>query len=186
MQSSFKEIRDLMGKFQQGYQDHDPSKLDAFITDLFTSDANVLIVGTGSSEWMEGPQQIKDLVKNDWKEWKNLEVDIDQSHIHVEGNTAWVTTTAVCDVNLQIDNLLEFGIQFTKNQLEQAEMSASMKLASILPIISQLLYEEQRGHIFKYPLRISAYLVNRKNGWKIHHMHFSFPNSFIPDGRITT
>lgn len=178
------EIKHLLEKFQYGYKTRDQSNLPAFLDDLFVSESDSIIVGTGQEEWRVGTEEIKNLVENDWKEWQDLTIDIRNAHIHEEGNCAWVTTKATCTLRYTMNQITEFSLHMIKSTLDNHEQSITEKLTWLNQITSRVLFEEKKGKILKYALRLSVNLVKREEQWKIHQMHFSFPNVLFPDGRI--
>jgi ketosteroid isomerase-like protein len=155
-----------------------------FFTEKFVDDSDSMIVGTGQQEWIVGPDAIKKLVENDWKEWQDLTIDIENAHIHREGNIAWVTTKATCMITYTMEQISEFFMNMIKSTLGNPEQTKTEKLVWVNQISSRLLYEEKQGNTLKFALRLSIVLVKRSDKWKIHQMHFSFPNVLFPDGRI--
>ncbi len=184
MSKHHSEIIQVLEKFQTGYKAREMNQLSSFLEDLFVFDSDSMIVGTGQKEWIVGPEKIKELVENDWKEWQDLTIDIDNAHIHIEGNCAWATTKATCILTYTMDQILEFGSNMIKSTLADPNQSASEKLSWLNQMTSRALFEEKQGKTLKYGLRISAIFVKRETKWKIHQMHFSFPSVLFPDSRI--
>ena len=57
------EIKNVLEKFQHGYKTRDNNQLSSFLEDLFVSDTDSMIVGTGQQEWIVGPEKIRELVE---------------------------------------------------------------------------------------------------------------------------
>jgi len=184
MSNQHTDIKQVLEKFQTGYKARDQNNLSSFLDELFVTDADSMIVGTGQREWIVGPDKIKGLVENDWKEWQELTIDIENAHIHEEGNSAWVTTKATCTLMYTMDQIMGFSMQMIKSTLDDPEQSITGKLAWLNQMTSRVLFEEKQGKVLKYALRLSVILIKREEKWKIHQMHFSFPNVLFPDGRI--
>lgn len=83
-----------------------------------------------------------------------------------------------------MDQILEFSMNMIKSRLDNPDQSTLEKLAWLNQVSSRVLFEEKQGNLLKYALRLSVVLVKRESKWKIHQMHFSFPNVLFPDGRI--
>ena len=178
------EIVKILEKFQQGYKIRDLSHVSSFFNELFVEDFDSMIVGTGQDEWIIGPEKIKELLENDWKEWQDLTIDIENANIHEEGNSAWVTTKATCTLTYTMEDIMGFSMNMIKSTLENPKQSLTEKLTWLNQITSRIIFEEKQGKVLKYALRLSVVLVKRNSKWKIHQMHFSFPNVLFPDGRI--
>lgn len=174
----------VLERFQAGYKTRDMTQVVPFFTELFVNDSDSMIVGTGQQEWIVGPDAIKKLVENDWKEWQDLTIDIENAHIHQEGNCAWVSTKATCTITYTMDQISEFFMKMIKSTLDNPEQTTTEKLFWINQVSSRILFEKNHGKMLKYALRLSVVLVKRIEKWKIHQMHFSFPNVLFPDGRI--
>jgi ketosteroid isomerase-like protein len=184
MSKATNEIINVLEKFQHGYKLRDLSQVSSFFNELFVTDSDSMIVGTGQEEWIVGLEKIKELLENDWKEWSDLTIDIENAHIHEAGNVAWVTTKASCAITYTIDQIMEYIKEMLKSTLNDPDQSNIEKFSWINTISSRVLFEKTQGDTLKYALRISIVMVKRENRWKIHQMHFSFPNVLFPDGRI--
>jgi ketosteroid isomerase-like protein len=184
MTTQTKEIINILEKFQYGYKVRDITQVPSFFNELFTGDSDSMIVGTGQEEWIVGSEKIKELLENDWKEWKDLTIDIKNAHIHEEGNFACVTTKASCTINYTTDQIMGYVTEMLKSTLNDPDQSNLEKLSWINTISSRVLFEKTQGETLKYALRISIVMVKRENQWKIHQMHFSFPTVLFPDGRL--
>jgi hypothetical protein len=95
-----------------------------------------------------------------------------------------VTTKASCAITYTIDQIMEYIKEMLKSTLNDPDQSNIEKFSWINTISSRVLFEKTQGDTLKYALRISIVMVKRENRWKIHQMHFSFPNVLFPDGRI--
>ncbi len=184
MSNPHSEIKNVIEKFQTGYKNRKMDKLTSFLEELFVIDTDSMIVGTGQAEWIVGPEQIRNLVENDWKEWSDLTIDTENAHIHEEGTCAWLTTKATCTLSVTMKQIKLFMINRITSTVNDEKKSVEEKLFWLNQTSSKLLYETEQGNTLKFALRLSIILVKRDTNWKIHQMHFSFPNVFFPDGRI--
>ena len=78
--------------FQDGYIRRDPRTLDAFMSRLIENNDDVLMLGTGPSEWARGYTGVSDFIRGDWAQWGDLRFNVDDSVISSCGDVAWVAT----------------------------------------------------------------------------------------------
>jgi len=169
------EIIKVLEYFQEGYTNRDTSIIDQYVKNLFTED--ILIVGTGASEWPSGIEACKNLVKWDWKYWGDVKIDIEKAIIRIEDNIAWIATTGTLSRNFDSKEFIyeRYGVNDIK-RISEKDQSNKMKLLELIDDASELLYEvEQAGTEFVYPLRIVASLVEKNGEWKFKQMGFSYP-----------
>jgi len=109
------EIKAVLVKFQEGYIKRDITLLESYINDLFVKDEDVCIIGTsavhpGGYEWCTSIEEVKKLISDDWKTWGDLRMDIDNTLISINENTAWValkgTVSKTDDLPLRITAVL--------------------------------------------------------------------------------
>jgi len=97
-------------KFQDGYSLRDISKVDTFMTGLYSKD-NIMILGTMPGELFIGFERAAGLVKSDWESWGDCKFDINNASISSNGNTAWFFTTGY--VKLDLSRLLVLPLRLT-------------------------------------------------------------------------
>jgi hypothetical protein len=78
--------------FQDGYVHRDPRILDAFMGRLFEKNDDVLILGTGRSEWSRGYGAATEFIRRDWTMWGDFRFAVDDSIVSSYGDVAWVAT----------------------------------------------------------------------------------------------
>jgi hypothetical protein len=85
------EIVGQLKKFQDGYTYRDKSQLETFMEQLFSHE-NVLVLGTMPNEILVGQDRVTRLVLSDWKTWGDCTFLMNNAHISMSGNVAWIST----------------------------------------------------------------------------------------------
>lgn len=85
-------VRAALRDFQEGYVRRDPSTLDAFMGRLFEPSDDLLLLGTGPSEWSRGYPAATAFVRRDWAAWGDFRFGIDDAIVSSQGDVAWVAT----------------------------------------------------------------------------------------------
>jgi hypothetical protein len=181
------EVRALLQQFQDGYSRRDTGELDAFM-ELFVASDELEVIGTntvapGQGEWCRGPEATRVLIKNDWEDWGDVVFDVPGTHITVNGDVAWLATTAKVTRTLPAELGYDYFITAAARALESEELDAQTKMLDIVRLGSDLLPELHRGETFVWPIRFTAVAVKSGGRWRFHHMHFSFATTRFPDVR---
>jgi len=87
------EVLSSLREFQSGYSKRDTRQLDAFMQRLFPKDQDTRIIGTDAGEWRSGYESISHFVHDDWVDWGNVRLSVDDAVIDSAGETAWLATT---------------------------------------------------------------------------------------------
>jgi hypothetical protein len=85
-------VLQVLRLFQDGYVKRDLAQLDPFMQRLFADSDEILMLGTGSLEWMRGYASVRQLVKSDWQYWGDARFAMDDSIVWASGDVAWVAT----------------------------------------------------------------------------------------------
>jgi len=178
------EIRLLLQAFQDGYTRRDTSKIDAFM-ELFTAEAE--IIGTngikpGVDEWYTDRSSARELVLGDWESWGDLRLNLDSPSIHSSGNVGWIATTATVIQSIGQEGYGSY-LDFIRNYIDRADLTAEQKLHYILRGGSNTVYELNRGERFVWPLRFTAVVIHDESSWRFTQINFSFPTVYFPDVR---
>jgi len=86
------DVMRTMDAFQVGYDHRDVRLLDGFMGRLFPREGEVLLLGTESNEWVRGYDDVKRVIRNDWVDWANLRLDLNDCQVSSAGDVAWVAT----------------------------------------------------------------------------------------------
>ncbi|MFL0269336.1 nuclear transport factor 2 family protein [Candidatus Clostridium radicumherbarum] len=181
----YEEIRKVLMQFQSGYTNRDIEKIDAFVEELFVSEKDTYILGTGTGELFFGKEQIKTLIEDDWKYWGDVNIDLEKTHIDVENNVAWFYTTG--SVKCTFEDTSERNnryVDFIKSKVEEPELTPKQKITFINWVLA-LTYHQRLENKREYllPLRLSGVLLKESN-WKFAHLKFSLPKADFPDERF--
>ncbi len=148
-------VRKVLRAFNAGYAKHDLSALDDFMK-LFVADDEPEVVGIsglspGLGAWRLGREAVRALVKADWDYWGQISLDVENAHIRVLANVAWLSTTATVTT-----------FEDTRESFQGLEEAAHS------------LDRTSTGEERVKPLRMTATLVKQENEWRFQQMHFSF------------
>ncbi len=80
------EIREVLTNFQNGYDNRDTSKIEAFLQ-MFSDD--IKYIGIASHEFFSGKESVRDLTLWDWIKWFDLKIPVDEADIRTANNVAW-------------------------------------------------------------------------------------------------
>jgi hypothetical protein len=182
---SIREIRALLQTFQDGYTQRDQKNLDAFM-ELFLPEAESIGtngIAPGVDEWYMDSQTARKMISGDWEGWGDFRLDLEKAAIHANGDTGWVAGTATVSTKIGPENYEGF-LKFIQNHIMNMPVTPEEKLLNILRGGSNTVYELRRGEQFTWPVRFTAVVVRKPEGWKFAQVHFSFPTIYFPDVRI--
>jgi hypothetical protein len=181
------QVRTLLQKFQDGYSKRDVAELDAFM-ELFVPSDELEVIGTntlapGQGEWCRGKEATRELIKTDWEEWGDVVFDVQGAHITVNGDVAWLATTAKVTMTIPAEGCYKGFLASAKGTLEKEEIDARAKMLDIVRLGTDILLGLQEGDTFVWPIRFTAVAVKSQGHWRFHQMQFSFPTTRLPDVR---
>jgi hypothetical protein len=93
------EIMKQLDKFQDGYTNRDIAQLEPFMEQLFSQE-NVLVLGTMPNEILIGHDRVSKLVISDWKTWGDCTFLMNNAHISISGDVAWISTIGYVEMDL--------------------------------------------------------------------------------------
>jgi len=180
--------------FEQGYLERDTAKLNEWCSAiLFDNDE---IIGTYSMhidtrEWCTGMEKAIELFRNDWLNWGDLTINLDNAHINYDDKLAWVSFEATLTkspensngrtVEESAGNLLQSVHAISPNE---DSISNKFKLLETAYLANLVLYQYEQGEEFIWPVRISGVLQKKSGKWKFRQIHFSYPNRGFPNVRL--
>jgi hypothetical protein len=181
-------VRAALRRFQEGYARRDLRALDRYMA-LFDQGAGLEVIGTGGvfpgeGEWCVGPEMVRDLVRDDWQNWGDLDLDVDDATIQVLDDVAWLAalgTVSDEDAPGQTwnDSLRRLQSLLASDVADQDKVLAAAREAT------ETLFEASRGRVYIWPIRFTAVLVREEGQWTFKQAHFSFPTARLPDVRYT-
>lgn len=185
------ELIEVLNIFEEAYIQRDVNKIDNFMDGLFHKDENIIIVGTGGSEWCIGYEEVKDIFLGDWEYWGDLRINADEASIIPLGNTALIYTTGTVKYSFYsnsdtyasyLDNVKKYFDEVSFD----SKKTNKVKLTEINWKLCHLLNKwegEKRDYL--WDLRISFVLVKKESTWIIRQMQFSLPVvGHLPDLRM--
>jgi hypothetical protein len=87
------EVLASLREFQDSYTKRDPHQLTAFMEDLFSRGQDTRLIGTDADEWRNGYDSVAQFIGDDWREWGNLQLDVNDAAVSSAGDAAWLATT---------------------------------------------------------------------------------------------
>jgi hypothetical protein len=85
------EVIEQLLRFQDGYTYRDTTQVNPFMEQLFSQE-NILVLGTMPNEIYIGQEEVSRLVYSDWNAWGDCIFSIENAHISVSGDVAWIST----------------------------------------------------------------------------------------------
>jgi hypothetical protein len=167
-------IGSLFKDFQTGYSKRDTSQATSFSKSLFTKD--IVIIGTGNDEWVEGINDAKKLVSNDWAYWLNLSVDPAKLTVVVHGNSASFAIRGTAYISFPSKEAA-YDYAYTRiQQLTNSKTSSRNKVLSYSREASDLIKEIESGSLdIKYSIRLAGSLLMQNGRWYFSELVYSFP-----------
>lgn len=93
------DIMDVLDKYAQAYSDKDIESMMS----LFADDPDLVVIGTGEDEWIEGYNELKTGFKRDFSQADNIKIIFDKVTISSSGNFAWVSSkmAMICEIGVE-------------------------------------------------------------------------------------
>jgi ketosteroid isomerase-like protein len=90
------EILDLMNIYKKAYAEKNINSL----VKIIPKDNDVIFVGSGKDEWVQGFEEIKKGFERDFEQADSINIEFSEIPIFSNGNVAWTTTTMNMDIEL--------------------------------------------------------------------------------------
>jgi len=81
------DVMDMLKKYAKAYADKD---IDAMMN-LFLDDPDIVAIGTGTDEWVHGPDELKKGFERDFSQADNIQVKFENVTVQSAGNVAWLS-----------------------------------------------------------------------------------------------
>ena len=179
-------------EFEKGYLERDISRVKNWAENLL--DKEVQIIGTnsvypGDFEWRTGHTAAIEMFENDWKNWGDLLLFLDQAEINVENNSSWVAIFGIASRNTPEEENRTFESSKSRvlNRIKsytEAAIPSTLALYQIISDASTILHQYEQSEIFVWPLRISLSFTKKNQKWMIKQIHFSWPGRGFPVVRL--
>jgi hypothetical protein len=175
--SKTNEIRETLMRFQNEYERKDIEHVNEFVRGFFIDEEDTSLVGTGIWDWHFGINSISDAVKNYWlndsEYLKNIEFDIDNSIITVEGSTAVAAVCGKSTNRITKEEMFDDMMLKIKKELRGTD-NEKIELMNVSQKIARAFYEVNLGENFVWPFRATFLLVNKDSKWMFKHVNLSF------------
>lgn len=176
------DIRNLLHKFQEGYNKRDVSIIDDYL-DLFTGDDQMITIGTDAEEFFEGKEELKEIIESDWTYWGDFKINVEGAVIVADETSAYFSTKAMLHKTHSIEVMKESSVSLMQSKLEDETLSTEMKLLSTLKMLLAFNHEIAQGEHYYSPMRFTGYLLKRNNEWRFQHIQYS-DNIIQPEKRL--
>lgn len=173
--TGWQEITKMLQRFQAGYTDRNIENVQSFVDDLFAED--ILVIGTGNSEWLTDIEGVKRLVKSDWERWGDVRLNIEDTHIRVFKDFALIAIKGTLTYEFEdTESVLKSRGTEDIKRILTSEDNPRLQLLQIMLDSAEILHAvEVAGSKFVFPLRVSATLIKIEGKWKFTQMTFSYP-----------
>ena len=185
------ELMEVLNIFKLAYIKRDPKMVDSFMEELFDKDEDIIIIGTGASEWCTGYEEAKDIFLGDFEYWGDLRINAEEATIIPLGNTAVIYTTGTVKYSFSSNkgtyaNYLANIKKYFDEVSVNSKKPDKVKLTEINWTLCHLLSNwEGKERSYLWDLRVSFVLVKKASRWIIKQMQFSLPVvGHLPDVRI--
>lgn len=162
-------IRDLLKDFQLGYSKRTLEVLDEFM-EMFSNDPNNIYIGTDADEFLQGPEDLKEIIESGWTYWGDFDINIEGAVIVMKENFAYFTTQAMIHKKHKKEDMLAGIYYYSEQALEGNSREA---IISSLQYISHLNYEMSLGDDYFAPMRFSGYGIKEDDRWQFAHIQYS-------------
>lgn len=119
-------------------------------------------------------------------------LDVDAPRVHVNGETAWLSTSGTVSQTLPLEHayagMATFLQGFTERGARRGAVNDAAIEGELLTVIlgaASALSERRQGEHHVWPIRFTAVLVRQETGWKFHQIHFSYPTVHLPQVRLS-
>ena len=172
------QVRQVLGRFQDGYTTRDMSKLDEFM-ELF-SDDGVELIGIGASvrggnEWFEGLEAIREIVESDWTYWGDVIIDVEGAKITVLGDVAWLSTSGDLLQTPVLDKAMTFYVQQMQELIADESADVETRLMEATHFGLRRLREKHLGTGHRWPFVFTAVLARVGDSWRFRQVQFAMP-----------
>lgn len=180
------EIRDILRKFQQGYSGRKLENVDAFTKELFLNSDDISVLGTSTGEIFFGFDEVKQLIKDDWKDWGDLNIDHENARISIDGNVAWFSTNGSVKYSFEhTPERYDRYVDYIKASAEDNELTPKQRITFINWVLTLNYHQrDEQAREYFWPMGLSGVLTKEGSGWKIVQLHFSMAKSNFPDERF--
>lgn len=175
--NSVEDIRLFLNRFQEQYSKKNIKKLDNFIKEFFVDEYDTSLIGSGKGDLYFGTAAIKTVFASYWtnedKYLSNIELDINNSKITIEGNSAVITICGKNTMTIEKQKMYKKMIDKISKNLNQNNVS-KIELMRVSNEISRTFYEACQSNEYIWPFRLSGMVIYNGESLKFKHINISF------------
>ncbi len=180
------EIRDVLRKFQKGYSEKKIDEINSFMEELFLYSEEISILGTATGEIIIGKEAVKQLLKEDWLYWGDLNIDYKNAYITIDKDVAWISSKGTVNYTFEdTPERYDRYVNYIKENLENTDFTPKQKITFINWVLA-LNYHQRVDEWREYlwPMCLSAVLIKVNDKWKFGGLQFSMAEANFPDERF--
>ncbi|MDP5276037.1 hypothetical protein [Chengkuizengella axinellae] len=188
----FNEIKEKMSKYNEKYDDnnkkdiietlHDfqnhylntSTNIQETVQTLFLSHDDIYVVDPHENPAAIGWNRIEKMIWQQREKWDEMNLNIHESMIRTEGNTATIVTSGILKKIINSEELLQNEWKLVKETL-QKEGKGEDKLFEAQKQIAYTLKELSFGDESLWEFRFEALVIKENEQWKFHNIQFTFP-----------
>ncbi|MDO8870057.1 MAG: nuclear transport factor 2 family protein [Methanobacteriaceae archaeon] len=95
------EILDLMNEYKKAYAEKNINS----IIKIIPEDDDMIFVGSGQDEWVQGFEEIKKGFERDFEQADSINIEFSKIPVFGNGNVAWTTTTMNMEIKINGNDL---------------------------------------------------------------------------------
>ncbi|MCM1989170.1 nuclear transport factor 2 family protein [Oceanirhabdus seepicola] len=151
------------------------------IKNMFLSYDDIYVVDPNENPAAIGSENIEKMILQQREKWDEMKLNINESIISIEGDTASIVSCGLLKKASTSDELLSKEWNNIKETL-QKEGKGTDKLLEVQKQIAYAFKELSFGEESLWEFRFEALAVKEENKWKFHNIQFSYPSLYVLDG----
>jgi hypothetical protein len=173
-------IIEILHALQAHYLNRNTAVKDT-IDRLFLSYDDIYVVDPNENPVAIGRENIERIILQQRDKWDEMNLDINESIIITEGDTATIVTSGIFKKVLSSDELLSKEWNNIKETL-QREGNGEDKLFEVQKQIAYTFKELSFGEESMWEFRFEALAVKEGNNWRFHNLQFTYPTLHVFEG----
>ncbi|GKX30355.1 hypothetical protein SH1V18_28350 [Vallitalea longa] len=177
---SRKSVIELLSTLKDNYLNKSYNVVDTVIN-IFSKYEDNYIVDPNENPAAVGKEKIKDLILMQREKWSEMELNINESIIKIEGDTAIIVTNGIFKNNQDSEELIKDEWNNIKDIL-QKDGKGEDKLFEVQKKIAYTFKEVSFGEKSSWEFRFDAIAIHQDDGWKFHNIQFTYPVLYMLEG----
>jgi len=175
-------VRAVLARYQELYRARDPALLDEAMG-LFVPGIEPEMVGTeavlrGDPDWAGGLEEVRTITAWDWEFWWDVELDVADARITVEGSVAWVTMAGALVQSERARGATRAFVRQTtlshlRGVLADEGQTPERRLEVVAQVAGARVRELEAPDGRRRAIVFSAVLVRRAGRWLFHTTHWA-------------